>query len=222
MENKLLLPVAAGIVAAFLLGYGVGQEGTFSPIVPESLENQNTKSKPEQNINVTQDWEFNDYPAKEWKIYTNDEYGFTLQYPAHYVYDENKLEPESRFTGVALTFGPPYEEVFKKPHSGGRKSASAFEVIVEKKGDSSLAEVMERIKTSPASEVMRIENLGATKMIRGFSAKKVSACYPNNICNYIYYFADDRYIYQITDASLVGKQMDRINFEKMISSFQLK
>ena len=192
-------------------------------MISEYPKNQDLEGNTEDNVDVTKDWTFIDNPATEWKTYTNDEYGITLQYPDHYVYDENKVEPTSDFTGVSITFGPPYEEVFKKTHSGGRKAASAFEVMVQKKeSNSSLAEVMERVKKSPAAEVMRIEDMGVTKLIKGFSAKKVSTCYPNNICNYIYYFADDKYIYQITDASLAGKQMDRSNFEKMISTFQVK
>lgn len=129
----------------------------------------------------------------EWKVYTNDPYGFSIQYPSDYYYDESSAVDITK-ADYYLSLGPSYEKVFGKKHSY-RNSAGIFEIWIQK-SNSDLKKIIQE------ADVVRSQTEHTSKAIGneevdGFLGAVVKSCDIGGFCSKIVYIMNNQYVYII-------------------------
>ena len=154
--------------------------------------------------------------GKQWKMYRNDTYGFKLQYPSTYLFDENLVQgPE-----YSINFGQPLQGASEK--ASKRAAGRNFEISIYE-DENSMDSLIEK-ENSTRRAVEQTSELIGTEKIANTTAKVIKACDIGGNCNKIVYFSHGKFIYSIYMQNYFSttEEGNKSDADVMLSSFQVE
>lgn len=200
----LIIAIIAVFVAVLVWNYAennqtaqVSDDTISKASIPKSQEPQDTQ-------NATDDWQ----------TFKNDKYGFKIQYPSSFLFDEAVVDGLE----YHVDFGTSYKEAFGE-NGVARKSTGIFEISIYK-NVSGIDSLMKKHSAS-WSGIEHSFVPDGTEKIAGTTAKIVKVCDMGKNCTKVLYIVHSQYIYSISMHNYFTpeNETDKQIFDKMIASF---